>query len=312
MPRVKFSDFSVETTVNDSHYVLGYYGTSNKRWTMQTIKNYLGIALNIPYNTATQSIPANTPSGAWYRIATSISGVYRCDGIFEVEYLVGGYHQRVSFRASSMFNTDNSIQIVKMGGSKFANDSPFVIQSVRVVYYPEVYGGAYAYVDVYAINPTNYDATLNVRLVDAIGWSLTTGAGSIPTNYTAKELSVKNYNPIYNTNDKRGVVTPSSGILNIDLRLANNETVACNITQNTTINISGLYDGAAGTILLYLNGTYNITLGTMTNDAGSSVTKHTSGTFSSLAAGYYIIAYRVLPDASGTWRVFFNISSKYN
>ena len=144
MPRVKFSDFSVETTVNDSHYVLGYYGTSNKRWTMQTIKNYLSIALNIPYNTATQSIPANTPSGAWYRIATSISGVYRCDGIFEVEYLVGGYHQRVSFRASSMFNTDNSIQIVKMGGSKFANDSPFVIQSVRVVYYPEVYGGAYA------------------------------------------------------------------------------------------------------------------------------------------------------------------------
>jgi len=39
MPKVKFSDFSVESTVNDSHYVLGYYGTSNKRWTMQTLKN---------------------------------------------------------------------------------------------------------------------------------------------------------------------------------------------------------------------------------------------------------------------------------
>ena len=149
-------------------------------------------------------------------------------------------------------------------------------------------------------------------MVDAIGWSLTTGAGSIPTNYVAYDLSVKNYNPIYNTNDKRNVITPSSGVLNIDLRLARNETVVSNITQNTTINISGLYDGAAGTILLYLNGTYTITLGTMTNYAGSSVTKHTSGTFSSLAAGYYIIAYRVLPDASGTWRVFISISPKYS
>ena len=175
-----------------------------------------------------------------------------------------------------------------------------------------MYVGAYAYVEVYAINETGYDVTLNVRLVDAIGWSLTTGSGSIPTNYTAKELSVKNYNPIYNTNDKIGVVTPSSGVLNINLGLANNETVVSNITQNTTINISGLYDGAAGTILLYLNGTYNITLGTMTNDAGSSVTKHTSGTFSSLAPGYYIIAYRVLPDASGTWRIFISISPRYS
>ena len=50
----------------------------------------------------------------------------------------------------------------------------------------------------------------------------------------------------------------------------------------------------------------------MTNDAGNAVTKHTSGTFSSLAAGYYIIGYRVLPDASGTWRVFISISPKYS
>lgn len=266
-----------------------------------------------PFASNSQTIPMNTPSGAWYRIATSASGVGRCDGIFELEYAVSGYHQRVSFRASSMVNSDSSIQIVKLGGSKYINDSTYPIQNVRVVYYPNTYSSQYAYVEVFVANlNTTTDATLTTRLVDAIGWGLTTGAGSIPTNYAAKELSVKNYNPLYNTNDKIGVVTPASGTLNIDMRLANKETVACNITQNTTINISGLYDGAAGTILLYLNGTYTITLGTMTNDVGNSVTKHTSGTFSSLAAGYYIIAYRVLPDASGIWRVFFNISPKYS
>lgn len=309
MPRVKFSDFSVETTVNDSHYVLGYYGTSNKRWTMQTIKNYISVALSIPFNSSSQTIPMNTPSGAWYRIATSAVYVSRCDGIFELEFVCSGYHHRVSFRASSMYNYDNSIQIVKMGGSRY---NTFGIQSVRVVYYPNTHTSQYAYVEVFVTNPnTTTDATLTTRLVDAIGWGLTTGAGSIPTNYAAKELSVKNYNPIYNTNDKMGVVTPSSGILNIDLGLANNETVACNITQNTTINISGLYDGAVGMMLLYLNGTYTITLGTMTNDAGGSVAKYLNGSLSSLASGYYVLGYKVLLDAGGSWRVFFNMSNKY-
>ena len=312
MPKVKFSDFNVETTVNDSHYVLGYYGTSNKRWTMQTIKNYISVALSIPFNSSSQTIPMNTPSGAWYRIAASAVDVGRCDGLFELEFAVGGYHQRVSFRASSMYNSDNSIQIVKMGGSKYNNDSTYPIQSVRVVYYPNAYSSQYAYVEVFVANPnTTSNATLTTRLVDAIGWGLTTGAGSIPTNYAAKELSVKNYNPIYNTNDKRGVVTPSSGVLNIDLRLANNETVSCNIIQNTTINISGLYDGAVGMMLLYLNGTYTITLGTMTNDAGGSVAKYINGSLSSLASGYYVLGYKVLIDASGTWRVFFKMSNKY-
>lgn len=291
-------------------------GSANVSWTLAEIgaaatshthSNYTPFASN------SQTIPMNTPSGAWYRIATSAVDVGRCDGIFELEYGVGGYHMRLSFRASTIYNADNSVQIIKMGGCKYPNDATYPIQAVRIVYYPNSAGGQYAYVDVFVINPnTTLNATLTTRLVDAIGWGLTTGAGSIPTNYAAKELSVKNYNPIYNTNDKRGVVSPSSGILNIDLQLSNNETVVSNIIQNTTINISGLYDGAAGTILLYLDGTYTITLGTMTNDVGNAVNKHTSGTFSSLAAGYYIIAYRVLPDASGTWRVFFNISPKYN
>ena len=193
MPRVKFSDFSVETTVNDSHYVLGYYGTSNKRWTMQTIKNYISVALSIPFNSSSQTIPMNTPSGAWYRIAASAVNVGRNDGIFELDFGGIGCHQSVSFRASSMFNSDDSIQIVKMGGSKFANDNNFVIQRARVVYYPNTYEGEYAYVEVFVTNPnTTYNATLNVRLVDAIGWSLTTGAGSIPTNYAAIDLALKN------------------------------------------------------------------------------------------------------------------------
>lgn len=292
-------------------------GSANVSWSLAEIgaaaashthSNYTPFASN------SQTIPMNTPSGAWYRIATSVSGVGRNDGIFELECVnYGGYHQGVSFRASSLYNSDNSIQIVKMGGSKYNNDNTFVIQSVRVVYYPNTYSSQYAYVEVFVTNPdTTINVTLNVRMVDAIGWGLTTGAGSIPTNYTAIDLALKNHNPYYSNNDKRKVITPSSGVLNIDLRLARNETVVSNIIQNTTINIGGLYDGAAGTILLYLNGTYTITLGTMTDDVGSSVTKHTSGTFLSLAAGYYIIAYRVLPDASGTWRVFFNISSKYN
>ena len=286
--------------------LLDGYHSSSFALASHTHSNYTPFASN------SQTISKNTPSGAWYRIATSVSGVGRNDGIFELELSITG-QQRLSFRASSMYNYDNSIQIVKLGGSKYINDSTYYIQNVRVVYYPNTYSSQYAYVEVFVANSnTTTDATLTTRLVDAIGWNLTTGAGSIPTNYAAKELSVKNYNPFYNTNDKRNVITPSSGVLNIDLRLARNETVVSNIIQNTTINISGLYDGAAGTILLYLNGTYTITLGTMTNDAGSSVTKHTSGTFSSLAAGYYIIAYRVLPDASGTWRVFISISPKYS
>lgn len=324
-----FNSFASKSTLADNDVILiedsaNSYNKKKSLWSniKSTLKSYFDSIYAAtshthsnytPFASNSQTIPMKTPIGAWYRIATSASGVGINDGIFELAFAGSGYHQRVSFRASSMYNSDNSIQIVKMGGSKYNNDNTFVIQSVRVVYYPNTYSSKYAYVEVFVANPnTTTNATLYVRMVDAIGWSLTIDAGSIPTNYTAKELSVKNYNPFYNTNDKRNVITPSSGVLNIDLRLARNETVVSNITQNTTINISGLYDGAAGTIMLYLNGTYTITLGTMTNDAGSSVTKHTSGAFSSLAAGYYIIGYRVIPDASGTWRVFISISPKYS
>jgi hypothetical protein len=266
-----------------------------------------------PFASNSQTIPMNTPSGAWYRIAASAVNVGRCDGIFELEYAVSGYHQRVSFRASSMFNSDNSIQIVKMGGSKYDNSNVFPIQSVRVVYHPNTYSSQYAYVEVFVTNPNTTDnATLYVRMVDAIGWGLTTGAGSIPTYYTAKELRLKNCNPLYSTEEKKNTINPTSGVLNLDFSLPNRMLVSTNITQNTTINISNLYDGAVGTILLYLSGTYSITLGTMTNDVSASITKHTVGSYSNLQTGFYTLTYYVIIDHNSIWRIFFNISPKYS
>lgn len=266
-----------------------------------------------PFASNSQTIPKNTSSGAWYRIATSAVNVGRCDGVFELEYTVSGYHERLSFRASSMWNNSDSIKINKLGNTKFNNDGVFSIKNTRVVYYPNAYGGYYAYVEVFISNlNTTVDATLYVRMVDAIGWSVTTGAGSIPSGYSSVELSVQNHNPYYSTNDKSKTILPSSGVLNLDLRVAGNENVSTSISASTTINIYGLYDGAVGTILFTLNNKSTITLNSMYNYNGTSVHKEIGGNFAELLNGYYIIAYKVIIDSSGTWRIFFNISDKYS
>lgn len=49
----------------------------------------------------------------------------------------------------------------------------------------------------------------------------------------------------------------------------------------------------------------------MTNEAGTTLTKFSSGTFTSLASGYYLLYYKLFPDYYNNYYVFFNMSNKY-
>lgn len=260
-----------------------------------------------------QTIPANTSNGAWYRIATSSSGVVRCNGIFELEFTVPYYHGTIAFRAGNIYNSSESIYISKLGGTDYLNGGNITIERVRIVYKSNSYSGEYSYVEVFIKNYNTTSAgTLYTRLFNSIGWSLTTGSGGIPSGYQMSELFLNNQNPYYSTNDLRRLLTVSNSSVTIDLRYSRGSTVAISISGNTTINMNYVYNGAVGNILLYLSATATITLGTITNSWGSTIYKHVNGTLSNLSSGYYIISYKCIPDPSGTWRIFFNVSSKYS
>jgi len=282
--------------------LLDGYHSSSFALASHTHSNYT------PYESNTQTIPANT--GKWIRIATSVNTVYRSEGLFEVEYTVGGYHGRVSFRASSHYNNYDSVRIVKINGSHYKNGS-IGVQTARVVFKNGVYSNEYAYVELYVKN-YNTTSTMSVytRMVDAIGWTLTTGNGSIPTGYTSKNLSLMLGYPIYSTDDTRSVVLTSSGVLSINAQYARNNVVS-NIVQNTTINIYYIPDGYMGSILLYLNGTYTLSIGSVTNESGVAYSKYLIGNLSNLSAGYYLLTYRAIPDTSGNLKCFISISDKF-
>jgi hypothetical protein len=263
-----------------------------------------------PYESNTQTIPANT--GKWIRIAESAHlSVGRNEGLFEVEYVVGGYHGRVSFRASSHYNNYYSVRIVKINGSHYHNSS-IGVQTARVVFKSGVYSYEYAYVELYVKN-YNTTSTMYVytRMVDAIGWSLTTGDGSIPTGYTSKNLSLMLGYPIYSTDDTRTVVTPSSGYLTIDCRYMGKNSVAT-ISSNTTLQIQRIPDGYSGIIMVFVTATSSISIGTCSREDGSTITyKYKTGNWTNLSTGHYLIAYQYLPDSSGTHKLYFSISTNY-
>jgi hypothetical protein len=292
----------LKTKVDEADTVDGKHA-SDFALSSHTHSNYTPFASN------TQTVPANT--GKWIRIAKSAySNVGRNEGLFEVEYVVGGYHGRVSFRASSHYNNYNSVRIVKVNGSHYNNGS-IGVQTARVVFKSGVYSNEYAYVEIYVKNySTSSTMSVYTRMVDAIGWGLTTGDGSIPTGYTSKNLSLKFGYPIYSTDDTRSVVLTSSGVLSINAQYARNNVVS-NIVQNTTINIYYIPDGYMGSILLYLNGTYTLSIGSVTDEGGAAYSKYLIGNLSNLSAGYYLLTYRAIPDTSGNLKCFISISDKF-
>ena len=314
----RISNVSTGVVLSSSGVLSGLNGSSGNvlyhngsTWTAKALDaNDIGA---LPLYSSTQTIPANTPSGVWYRIAESAIGVLRCDGVFELECSGYGHNERLAFRATSIYNQDNSVTITRIGGGDiYVSSALLPIEYVRVVYKSGVSSSERAYVEVFVKNIySSYDHTLSVRLFNSTGWSLTTGAGSIPAGYTTRSLSVRNANPYYSTNDTAGVITPSGGIATIDLRYPKRNSVAMNISGSTTINVSYVYDGCVGNILLNVTSTATITLGTTTNVTGNTLYKHITGNLNNLEPGFYIISYKCIPDAGGTWRAFFNVSPKY-
>lgn len=316
MATIKFSQFADKTSPADSDRVVGYSGTSNIRIAFSNLWSYISGKADtryLPIQTSSQTIPANTGSGAWYRIATSPVNVGRCDGIIELEFIGSGYHSRIALRAGVIYNRTEAVYITRLGGSDYLNGGLFTIEQARVVYKANTYSEEYAYVEVYVKNyHTSLSGTLYTRLYNATGWTPTTGSGSIPTGYTSNVLYINNANPYYATNDLRSVITVSSGAATIDMRNPSRNTVAMNISGNTTINLSYLYEGCVGNILLNVTTTSTITIGTVTDSTGSAVSKKYNGNLTNLEAGYYIISYKVIPDPAGTMIAFFNISPKYS
>lgn len=132
---------------------------------------------------------AYTGSGeGWYRIATSIKGIYNCEGTFEIYGAVAGRHTTCTITAGTCYGSNNSSHITLLHCSQYSAANP-AISSIRIVYH-STYTNNFAYLEIY--KPDTSNVNIKVNLVNGFGWTLTNPntIGEIPSGYTSKELAL--------------------------------------------------------------------------------------------------------------------------
>ena len=154
-------------------------------------------ALSRQYKTA-----ATAATAGWYRIATSVAGIARNMAMFEIDATVSGKHSVSILAAGICYGQAPTLN--QLAHTEHSNTG---ISKVRVVYHT-TYSGNYAYLEVYV--PTTTATTLNVKMIEGFGWSLTAPntAGSIPDGYTNKEITLVKNKIVA---DIQGNVSGSSG-----------------------------------------------------------------------------------------------------
>ena len=154
-------------------------------------------ALSRQYKTA-----ATAATAGWYRIATSVAGIARNMAMFEIDATVSGKHSVSILAAGICYGQAPTLN--QLAHTEHSNTG---ISKVRVVYHT-TYSGNYAYLEVYV--PTATATTLNVKMIEGFGWSLTapSTAGSIPDGYTNKEITLVKNKIVA---DIQGNVSGSSG-----------------------------------------------------------------------------------------------------
>lgn len=141
-----------------------------------------GITDAMKASTVTYTLPATI---GWYRIASSIASIGRSTGRFDISWTVTGSHGECSILAGTQYGWNPYIS----QQSYSAYDT--TINKVRLVYHG-AYSGNYSFVEVY--NSTAKALTITITTTNNIDFNVitTATAGSIPSGYSSKELTLTN------------------------------------------------------------------------------------------------------------------------
>ena len=141
-----------------------------------------GITDAMKASTITYTLPATI---GWYRIASSIANIGRSTGRFDISWTVTGSHGECSILAGTQYGWNPYIS----QQSYSAYDT--TINKVRLVYHG-TYSGNYSFVEVY--NSTAKALTITITTTNNIDFNVitTATAGSIPSGYSSKELTLTN------------------------------------------------------------------------------------------------------------------------
>lgn len=178
-----------------------------------------------------------TVANTWYRIASSPVNISSITGIFSIYASASGYHTNCLLTVSTSYGSTASTSIQQLSCAHYGN--PLITQA-RIVYHT-TYNAHYAYLEI--LVPTAITSTFVVRfsLPGQNFWALNTSlvAGSIPSGYTSKAITLKN------------------------------SCIVANVTGNLTGNVTGNLTGNASTATSLqtartlwgqsFNGTANIT-----------------------------------------------------
>lgn len=141
-----------------------------------------GITDAMKASTVTYTLPATI---GWYRIASSVASIGRSTGRFDISWTVTGSHGECSILAGTQYGWNPYIS----QQSYSAYDT--TINKVRLVYHG-AYSGNYSFVEIY--NSTAKALTVTITTTNNIDFNVATvaTAGSIPSGYSSKELTLTN------------------------------------------------------------------------------------------------------------------------
>ena len=141
-----------------------------------------GITDAMKASTITYTLPATI---GWYRIASSTVNIGRSTGRFDISWTVTGYHGECSILAGTQYGWNPYIS------QQSYSSYDTTINKVRLVYHG-TYSGNYSFVEVY--NSTAKALTITITATNNIDFNVitTATAGSIPSGYSSKELTLTN------------------------------------------------------------------------------------------------------------------------
>ena len=153
-----------------------FNGTGNITYTVDDIGAAKG-----QFKTATTAATAQ-----WYRVAETEAGINRVAGLFFIENTVSGKHSITTLSVGVNYGINPYVQ--QLSHSAYSTTG---ISKARIVYHT-TWSGNYAYLEVYQAAATA--ATMNVRLLEGVGWKLIAPntVGSIPSGYTNKSIDLTN------------------------------------------------------------------------------------------------------------------------
>lgn len=231
-----------------------FNGTGNITYTIDDIGAAKG-----QFKTATTAATAQ-----WYRIAQTEAGMNRVAGLFFIENTISGKHSITTLSVGVNYGINPYVQ--QLSHSAYSTTG---ISKARIVYHTS-WSGNYAYLEVYQAAAAA--ATMNVRLLEGVGWTLITPntVGSIPSGYTNKAIDLVN----------------NSIVSNVKGSLSGNASTATKLQTKRTITIGNQgveFDGSAN--ISFDLGTIGAATSGHNHDSTYSKTNHTHNYAGSSSAG---------------------------